>query len=130
MVGRLKQNLHTEETLQEHFIQSLVADAQYERRNAKLNYDPKLAMDRNLVLRFIKTNQPDAWSKLNQHYAKSAEDTFFRQLEKALKSRGLLDVLRNGLKIVLASPSHFATFVLQAIWSQSASPNTSRISCR
>ncbi len=113
MAGRTKQSLHTEKTLQKHVMQSLVAGERYERRNVAVeavDYDPKLAMDRELVLRFIKTSQPDAWSKLNQHYAGSAEDTLFRQLEKALKSRGLLDVLRNGLKIVPGIPFSLCYF--------------------
>ena len=57
-------------------------------------------MDKALVLRFIQDTQPDEWDKLTGHYTASAEDTFFKQLEKALKDRGLLDVLRQGIKIV------------------------------
>ncbi len=38
--------------------------------------------------------------KLTAHYSASAEETFFTQLAKALKDRGLLDVLRQGIKIV------------------------------
>lgn len=93
-------SLHKEKVLQEHLIAELVSGAGYERRDPKADYDRALAMDRALVVRFIQNTQPDAWEKLTQHYTASAEDVFFKQLEKALKDRGLLDVLRKGIKIV------------------------------
>lgn len=91
---------HRELVLQEHLIAELVARESYERRDAKVDYDRALAMDRALVLRFVQTTQAEAWEKLTQHYGASAEDMFLKQLEKALKDRGLLDVLRKGIKIV------------------------------
>ncbi len=93
-------NLHKENVLQEHLITELVSGAGYERRDPKADYDRALAMDKALVLRFIQNTQPEAWEKLSQHYAASAEGVFFKQLDKALKDRGLLDVLRKGIKIV------------------------------
>lgn len=94
------QNVHKEKVLQEHLIAGLEHGEGYERRDPKLEYDRALAMDRALVLRFIQNTQPQAWEKLTQHYAASAEEVFFKQLDKALKDRGLLDVLRKGIKIV------------------------------
>lgn len=93
-------SIHKEKILQEHLIAELVTGEGYERRTAKTDYDRALAMDRALVLRFVQGTQPEAWDKLAQHYTSSAEDVFFKQLEKALKDRGLLDVLRKGIKIV------------------------------
>ena len=95
--------------LQEHLIDSLVLGKGYLRRvgspksrdyAGEVHYDAALAMDRELVLRFIQSTQPDEWAKLNEHYPGSEEEVFFKQLDKALKSRGLLDVLRKELKIV------------------------------
>lgn len=91
---------HREKVLQDHFIDQLVSDEGYLRRDAKTDYDRALAMDRDLVVRFLKESQPEEWEKLAAHYSDSAEDTLFTQLTKALKDRGLLDVLRQGLKIV------------------------------
>ena len=93
-------SIHKEKVLQDHMIAELVSGSGYERRDPKADYDRALAMDRALVLRFIQSTQPEAWEKLSQHYAASAEDVFFKQLDKALKDRGLLDVLRKGIKIV------------------------------
>lgn len=91
---------HREKVLQDHFIDQLVSGEGYLRRDATTDYDRALAMDRDLVVRFLKESQPEEWEKLAAHYSDSAEDTLFTQLTKALKDRGLLDVLRQGLKIV------------------------------
>jgi type I restriction enzyme R subunit len=93
-------NLHKEKVLQEHMIDQIVAQQGYERRIALECYDRALAMDKELVLRFVRATQPQQWEKLEAHYAASAEETFFTQLAKALKDRGVLDVLRKGIKIV------------------------------
>jgi len=93
-------NAHKEQVVQDHLITRLVAGEGYELRDAKADYDRALAMDRALVLRFVRSTQPDEWTKLEGHYTAAAEDTFFKQLEKSLKDRGLLDVLRQGIKIV------------------------------
>ena len=91
---------HREKVLQDHLIDQLVSGEGYLRRDAKSDYDRALAMDRDLVVRFLTESQPEEWEKLAAHYSDSAEDTLFKQLTKALKDRGLLDVLRQGLKIV------------------------------
>jgi type I restriction enzyme, R subunit len=104
------QNIHKEKVLQEHLVAELVAHGGYERRNAKSDYDRPLAMDPTLVLRFVKETQAEAWERLVGQYSSSAENTFFKQLEKALKDRGLLDVLRKGIKIVPGIPFSLCFF--------------------
>ena len=91
---------HKEAVIQEHLIEELVCNLGYRRRVASERYDRASAMDKGLVLEFVQSTQPQAWQKLQDHYTTSAEATFFTQLGKALKSRGLLDVLRKGIKIV------------------------------
>lgn len=100
MTSYTAHDIHKEKILQEHIIAALVVGAGYDRRDAKACYDRELAMDRLLVLRFVQNTQADAWNKLTQHYGASSEDVFFKQLQKALKDRGMLDVLRKGIKIV------------------------------
>ena len=51
-------------------------------------------------LRFVRETQAEEWAKLEAHYTTAAEAEFFTQVEKALKQRGTLDVLRNGIKLV------------------------------
>ena len=93
-------SVHKEQVLQDHLIDQLVTGEGYELRDPKTDYDRALAMDKALVLRFVQDTQPEEWEKLAAHYTASAEETFFTQLAKALKDRGLLDVLRQGIKIV------------------------------
>ncbi|TCO75817.1 type I restriction endonuclease subunit R [Chromatocurvus halotolerans] len=106
-------DVHKEDVLQEHLIQNLIDGLGYERRvgsekscayRGDIHFDKSLAMDRELVVRFLKETQADSWEKLEQHYAASAEDVLFKQLDKALKDRGILDVLRQGIKIVPGIP--------------------------
>jgi len=91
---------HKEMVLQEHLIEELVANQGYRRRIAIDTYDRAAAMDKGLVIEFVKSTQAESWQKLQDHYTTSAETTFFTQLQKNIKSRGLLDVLRQGIKIV------------------------------
>ena len=48
----------------------------------------------------MKETQPGEWQKLEAQYTTAAEAEFFKQLEKALKTRGTLDVLRHGIKLI------------------------------
>lgn len=93
-------SIHKEKVVQEHLIDQLVSGEGYLRRVAVDHYDRGLAVDRVLVLQFVQATQPEEWQKIVDHYSASAEETFFTQLAKALKDRGLLDVLRKGIKIV------------------------------
>lgn len=106
-------NAHKEDVLQEHLIEQLVSTQGYLRRigseksrgyEGEIHFDKALALDRELVVRFLKSTQAEAWERLEQHYTGSAEDVLFKQLDKALKDRGLLDVLRQGIKIVPGIP--------------------------
>lgn len=90
---------HKELVLQEHLVAQLVEGQGYELRTPT-DYDRALAMDLELLLRFLRTTQPDDWAKLEAQYAGAAEAELLKNLEKALKQRGPLDVLRNGIKMI------------------------------
>lgn len=90
---------HKEIVLQEYLVAQLVSGQGYEERTPD-DYDRVSALDRELVVRFVKNTQPDEWSKLEAHYSASAEAEFFKNLEKALKTRSTLDVLRGGIKMI------------------------------
>lgn len=92
-------SLHKEVVLEDHFVARLVADQGYLERSPE-DFDRDLALDKELVLRFVQETQLDEWNKLTEQYTGSAEYEFFKQLEKALKNRGTLDVLRSGLKLI------------------------------
>ena len=99
MTAYTMQTAHHEIALEQHLVDQLVAAQRYIARKPE-DYERPLAVDRELVLRFVKETQPGEWRKLEAQYTTAAEAEFFKQLEKALKTRGTLDVLRHGIKLI------------------------------
>jgi type I restriction enzyme R subunit len=97
--GFSEDTVHREEVLEVHLCKALVERQGYRPRRPE-DYDRASALDKPLVLEFVKVTQAEEWTKLEGHYGPSAEAEFFKQLEQGLKQRGTLDVLRNGLKLV------------------------------
>jgi len=92
-------SIHREFTVEQHVVDQLVAQQGYRLRQPG-DYDQLLALDRGLVLEFIRTTQPDEWRKLVDQYSLTAETEFFKQLERNLRDNGTLWVLRNGIKLI------------------------------
>jgi type I restriction enzyme, R subunit len=97
--GFAPETLHVESAIEEHFVSQLVNVQGYRQRGPD-DHDRAAALDKALVLDFLKRTQPQSFAKLSASYGASAEATLFTQLDKALKERGTLDVLRYGLKII------------------------------
>lgn len=95
-----KDSIHLERVFQNHLIDQLIRNQDYIKRDTKTDYDVEAALDKELVLQFIKETQSDEWARLEEQYSAAAEKEFFKQLEKALKQRGTLDVLRQGIKLI------------------------------
>ncbi|WMT75904.1 DEAD/DEAH box helicase family protein [Bradyrhizobium sp. Ash2021] len=98
-VPRSASSIHKEIVLEEHLVGQLISKHGYVLRGPD-NYDRASALDRELLIRFLKGTQPEEWAKLEAHYSGSAEAELFKNLEKALKSRSTLDVLRAGIKMI------------------------------
>jgi type I restriction enzyme, R subunit len=92
-------SIHKEIVVEDHIVSQLVTGLGYVERTPDA-YDRPLALDRDLLLDFIKTTQADAWAALEAQYSASAESEFFKRLEQALAARGTLEVLREGIKLV------------------------------
>lgn len=69
----------------------------YNQRNAK-DYDSNLCLIPCDALDFVLVTQPKEWEKLTQHHGEQAKERFLKRLSSELRSRGALDVLRNGIK--------------------------------
>lgn len=95
-----KDSINLECVFQNHLIAQLIGTQGYIKRNTKTDYDIETALDKELVLQFIKDTQADEWARLEEQYSTAAETEFLKQLEKALKQRGTLDVLRQGIKLI------------------------------
>jgi type I restriction enzyme, R subunit len=97
--GFSEDTVHREEVVEVHLCKALVECQGYCSRSPD-DYDRVFALDKGLVLDFLKATQAKEWMKLEGQYGASSEAEFFKQLGQALKQRGTLDVLRNGLKLV------------------------------
>ena len=98
-VTRSADTVHHEIVLEDHLVAQLVREQGYVERSPD-DFDRDLALDRELVLRFVQETQPEVWKKLEAQYTGSAGAEFFNQLEKGLKDRGTLDLLRRGFKMI------------------------------
>jgi type I restriction enzyme, R subunit len=90
---------HKEIVLEDHLVEQLAIVQGYVERKTD-DFDRTLALDKTLVLGFLQDTQPDEWRKLEAQYSSAAEAELFKQLEKALKQRGTLRILREGLKLI------------------------------
>jgi len=93
-------SLHQEHVFEQHIVQSLVNHQDYMERDCATHYDAATALDKELLFRFLKTTQPDAWKTLEEHYSVQAENEVIKRLEKALKEHPTHKVLRDGIKLV------------------------------
>ena len=96
-----KVDLHKEKVFEQHFVDQLVQSQGYiERFDTPeiQNYNPELALDKELLINFIKKTQPEAWSLIENKYGSKAEETFCKEVDKKLKNSDVIDVLRDGIQ--------------------------------
>ena len=60
-------------------------------------YNRSLCLIRDDLLQFIKTTQPDKWSKLEEIYGIDAENKILSRISSEISKRGIIDVLRNSV---------------------------------
>ena len=92
--------IHTEKVFEEHIVACLTSDLGYVERDCAAHYDVARAMDPELLFRFLKDTQPQAWQALEDYYGEQAEAELLRRLEKALRENPTHVVLREGLRMV------------------------------
>ena len=69
----------------------------YNQRTAG-DYDSNLCLIPRDALDFVLGTQPQEWERLTQHHGEQVKERFLKRLSSELRSRGALDVLRNGIK--------------------------------
>lgn len=94
----------------------------YQPRSSE-DYDKELCLDKELVINFIKATQAEEWEKLKQHYGADTKDNFLLRLSKEIEKRGVIDVLRKGVKdrgakfeLLYFKPSHGRNEDLQKLY--------------
>lgn len=66
---------------------------------ANSDYDKEYAVDETRLLRFLRDTQPTEVAKLGIDASKTKKRQFFNRLSSEITKRGIIDVLRNGVKI-------------------------------
>lgn len=89
--------MHTEEKFEDIIERELLEISGYDQGNPA-NYDPETALFPSEIINFIQTTQPQKWQRLAITNPSDAQKVIIDNLAKELKSRGMLDVLRNGFK--------------------------------
>ena len=93
-------DIHQEKVFEEHIVACLTGEQGYIERDCASHYDVAHALDTELLFRFLKTTQPEAWQTLVDHYSTQAEAEVLKRLEQALKQSPTHVVLREGIKLV------------------------------
>lgn len=68
----------------------------YKRRSEE--YDKKLCLIPRDAIDFIYATQPKEWDRLKQHHGAEVKDRFLKRISSEISQRGVLDVLRKGIK--------------------------------
>jgi type I restriction enzyme R subunit len=93
-------DIHQETVFESHIVACLTAEQGYIERDCPSHYDVALALDTELLFRFLQTTQPEAWQTLEDHYSAQAEAEVLKRLDQALKQNPTHVVLREGIKLV------------------------------
>ena len=68
------------------------------RKPAPEDYDRSLCLIPRDVLDFIYATQPKEWERLKEHHGEEVKERFLARLSREVQNRGVLDVLRKGVK--------------------------------
>jgi len=95
----MKKSKLTEKNFEvEYVVKTLVEKNGYIERDCKKHYNPRLFLDSEILLKFIKSSQRKEWNKLKEHYGDEVEEKFLKRVSNEIDKRGTLDVLRNGVQ--------------------------------
>lgn len=88
---------YSEKGFEESIERYLVQHGGYIKRSPD-NFDRELALDTKVLFEFIEDSQPKEWDKLQKVHGSQVKTKFLQRLAKELDNRGMLDVLRHGIK--------------------------------
>ncbi|MDW2931624.1 type I restriction endonuclease [Mesomycoplasma ovipneumoniae] len=89
-----------EAELENNIIDYLVSNQGYvyiKPEEIKLSFNRKYAFDKDRLLEFIKTSQPNEFDILRLD-TDSGKDNFYKQLDTSIRQNGIVSVLKNGIK--------------------------------
>ena len=87
----------SEKSMESHIESYLVDERSYVKR-LSANYDKTLCMDKEKLIGFILSTQPEKWDQLKQQHNERVSEMFLKRVHEEVEKRGTLDVLRKGIK--------------------------------
>jgi type I restriction enzyme, R subunit len=91
-----------ESGLESLVVKWLVEHNGYE-QGTNADYNRDYAIDETRLFRFLQDTQPDALDKLGVFKADMNKKQFLKRLQGEIAKRGIIDVLRNGVKVISKS---------------------------
>lgn len=91
-----------ENGLEALIVKWLVEQNDYE-QGTNADYNREYAIDETRLFRFLQDTQPDAMDKLGVFKTEIKKKQFLNRLQGEIAKRGIIDILRNGVKIYPAS---------------------------
>ena len=91
-----------ESGLESLIVKWLVEHNGYE-QGTNADYNREYAVDETRLFRFLTETQPDALDKLGVHQSDMKKKQFLNRLQGEIAKRGIIDVLRNGVKVYPAN---------------------------
>ena len=91
-----------ESGLEALIVKWLVEQNGYE-QGTNADYNRDYAIDETRLFRFLQDTQPDALDKLGVFKADMKKKQFLNRLQGEIAKRGVIDVLRNGVKVYPAN---------------------------
>src|SRR3989338_2387007 len=89
-------SITNEKAFEEAIEQSLIDRGGYE-KGVPEKFDRVLALDRDVLFRFLKITQKETWDALAAVHGAEVEKKFLYRLNQELDTRGMLDCLRHGI---------------------------------
>ena len=89
--------MDTSERAFEEIIEEVLTGHGYRARRSS-DFSRPLSLDIGLVVEFVRGTQPREWAKLEAQYGAQTTEKFISRLHSEIASRGVLDVLRKGVK--------------------------------
>ncbi len=87
-----------ENGLETLIVNWLVEHNGYE-EGSNANYNKEYAIDETRLFRFLEKTQPEQFKLLGLNASEQKKRTFLNRLQSELAKRGIIDVLRNGIKV-------------------------------
>ena len=89
--------LDTSEKRFESDIESAFLSEGY-KKISRNEYGAESMLFPDVLIEFIKTSQPHEWTRYEKYYGDKAQEKLIRRFNDAVDSRGILDVLKNGIE--------------------------------